>query len=456
MTGFSVHEKFEPIQTKTQLVEYFAAACKSPEDWRIGTEHEKFVFRKADLAPVPYEGPDGIRAILEGMQRFGWQPILENGNPVALVKPGFGSITLEPGGQVELSGEPLRTLHETCVEVADHRTQLRSVTDALGLGLLNLGFLPKWSRDDMPWMPKTRYRIMRDYMPTKGALGLDMMLRTCTVQVNLDFASEADMVEKFRISMALQPIVTALYANSPFVEGKPSGYLSYRAHVWAETDPDRCGFLPFVFDSSMGFERYVDYMLDVPMYFVVRDGTYFDAAGQSFRDFLDGKLPARPGEVPTMADWEDHLTTAFPWVRMKRFLEMRGAATGGGPLLCALPAFWAGLLYDADAQAAALDLVGDWPIGEQQALGEAVARDALKARIHGRTVQDVAKDAVEIAKTGLRRRAHKDGTGRDESHFLDVLAETAESGVTAAERMLERYAHAWGGAVEPLYEECAY
>ena len=444
------------VADKSELVDYFIEGCKPPEDWRIGTEHEKFVFRKDDLMPVPYEGPDGIRAILEGMQRFDWQPILEEGNPIALTKPGFGSITLEPGGQIELSGAPLRNLHETCVEVADHRAQLRSVTESLGLGLLNLGFLPKWPREAMPWMPKRRYRIMRDYMPTRGKLGLDMMLRTCTVQVNLDFGSEADMIEKFRISMALQPVITALYANSPFVEGRPNGYLSTRSHVWMHTDPDRCGFLPFVFDSSMGFERYVDYMLDVPMYFVIRDGKYVNAAGQSFRDFLDRKLPALPGEAPTLTDWEDHLTTAFPDVRMKRFLEMRGAGAGGGAQLCALPAFWVGLLYDGEAKAAALELVKDWTIEEQQALGKAVARDALKARIHGRTIQEVAKQAIAIARTGLARRARKDGEGRDESHFLDVLAETAETGVTAAEHLLERYAHAWGGAIDPIYEECAY
>ncbi len=444
------------VADKSELVDYFIEGCKPPEDWRIGTEHEKFVFRKDDLMPVPYEGPDGIRAILEGMQRFDWQPILEEGNPIALTKPGFGSITLEPGGQIELSGAPLRNLHETCVEVADHRAQLRSVTESLGLGLLNLGFLPKWPREAMPWMPKRRYRIMRDYMPTRGKLGLDMMLRTCTVQVNLDFGSEVDMIEKFCISMALQPVITALYANSPFVEGRPNGYLSTRSHVWMHTDPDRCGFLPFVFDSSMGFERYVDYMLDVPMYFVIRDGKYVNAAGQSFRDFLDRKLPALPGEAPTLTDWEDHLTTAFPDVRMKRFLEMRGAGAGGGAQLCALPAFWVGLLYDGEAKAAALELVKDWTIEEQQALGKVVARDALKARIHGRTIQEVAKQAIAIARTGLARRARKDGEGRDESHFLDVLAETAETGVTAAEHLLERYAHAWGGAIDPIYEECAY
>ncbi|PCJ61188.1 MAG: glutamate--cysteine ligase [Rhodospirillaceae bacterium] len=445
-----------PLSDISQLVDFLASGCKPPTAWRIGTEHEKFMFRKSDLAPVPYEGPGGIRDVLEGMERFGWKPVEEDGHLIALTRPGSGSITLEPGGQIELSGEPLETLHETCVEVAEHRTQLHAVTESLGLGLLNLGFLPKWPRDAVPWMPKARYGIMGDYMPTKGALGLDMMLRTCTVQVNLDFASEADMVEKFQISMALQPIVTAMYANSPFVEGRPSGYLSYRSHVWTDTDPDRCGFLPFVFDADMGFARYVDYMLDVPMYFVRRQGKYIDAAGQSFRDFLARKLPALPGEAPTLDDWEDHLTTAFPDVRMKRFLEMRGAGAGGGPYLCALPAFWVGLLYDAEAQRAALDLVSGWGMDEQANLREDVARKAMAARIHGRAVRDVAGEALKIARAGLCRRARCDHKGRDESHFLDVLDATVAGGVTLAEDLLDRYANRWGGRIESIYEECAY
>src|SRR5690606_16169634 len=310
---------------------------KPRERWRIGTEHEKFVFRRRDLRRADYES--GIRPLLEGLTRFGWTPVLENGNPIALCQ-GEASISLEPGGQLELSGAPLETIHQTCAEVGQHLKQVREVTEELGLGMLGMGFDPKWRRDDVPWMPKGRYRIMREYMPKRGKLGLDMMLRTCTVQVNLDFSDEADMVRKFRASLALQPIATALFAASPFVEGKPTSFQSWRSHVWTDTDPDRCGMLPFVFEEGFGFERYVDWMLDVPMYFVYRDGRYIDASGQSFRDFMEGRLPALPGERPQMGDWTDHLTTAFPEVRLKRYLEMRGADGGPWDRLCALPAFW--------------------------------------------------------------------------------------------------------------------
>ena len=317
-----------PITDRRQLIEYLEAGCKPPERWRIGTEHEKFVFRRSDLKRVPYEGPDGIRALLQGLTRFGWTPVLEGENPIALAQ-GNCAISLEPGGQFELSGAPLETLHQTCGEVHEHLRQVKQVADELKIGLIGLGFDPKSRREDVSWMPKGRYAIMRRYMPTRGTLGLDMMLRTCTVQVNLDFQSEADMVRKFRVGLALQPVAVALFANSPFVEGKPSGYLSFRSHVWTDTDPDRAGMLPFVFERGFGFERYVDYMLDVPMYFVYRDGKYIDVAGQSFRDFMAKKLPGYPGEFPRMNDWSDHLTTAFPEVRLKRIIEMRGA--DGGP-----------------------------------------------------------------------------------------------------------------------------
>ncbi|MEE8084136.1 MAG: glutamate--cysteine ligase, partial [Alphaproteobacteria bacterium] len=376
-----------PVTSKDQLVQYHAVGCKPRADWRIGTEHEKFAFNLEDLRPLPYEGPSSIRAMLEGLTRFGWTPVTENGLPVALAKGG-ASITLEPGGQIELSGETLENLHETCREVHQHLTQVKEVAAEIGAGFLGIGFNPKWRREDMPWMPKDRYGIMRAYMPTKGGHGIDMMIRTATIQVNLDFESEADMVEKFRIGLALQPVVTAMFANSPFVEGKPSGYLSYRSFVWTDTDPDRCGILPFVFDDGFGFERYVDYMLDVPMYFVYRDGRYIDASGQSFRDFLAGRLPALPGEIPTMGDWADHLTTVFPEVRLKRYLEMRGADGGPWRRICALPAFWVGLLYDAQSQAAAAALVADWTARDHQGLRAEVPRHALRTEFRGRPLME--------------------------------------------------------------------
>jgi glutamate--cysteine ligase len=348
----------EPITDKSQLVEYLERGSKPREQWRIGTEHEKFAFDRKTLRRLPYEGTNGIGALLRALQRFGWQAVEENGNVIALTHDSC-NITLEPGGQFELSGAPVETIHKTCDEVKTHLAQVKEVGAELGIGMLGMGFDPKWRRDEIPWMPKARYKIMGDYMPKKGKLGLDMMLRTCTVQVNLDYASEADMVKKLRVSLALQPLATALFADSPFTEGKPNGFLSYRSHIWTDTDPDRCGMLPFAFEPGMGFERYVDYVLDAPMYFVYRNGRYIDASGQSFRDFLAGRLPALPGEVPGMGDWVDHLTTVFPEVRLKRFLEMRGADAGPWDRICALPAFWVGLLYDQQSLDAAWDLVKD-------------------------------------------------------------------------------------------------
>jgi glutamate--cysteine ligase len=449
------HSGGVPITDRRQLAEYLAAGCKPPSAWRIGTEHEKFVFSLADHRPAPYDGPSGIRALLQGLTRFGWTPVLDAGNLVGLSQ-GQAAISLEPGGQFELSGAAVATLHQTCSEVHSHLREVSVVAKELGLGLMGLGFHPTARREDVPWMPKGRYAVMRHYMPTKGKLGLDMMLRTCTVQVNLDFESEADMVRKFRMSLALQPVAAALFANSPFVEGKPSGYLSYRCHVWTDVDPDRTGLLPFVFEPGFGFERYVDYMLDVPMYFVYRNGRYIDAAGQSFRDFLAGKLPALPGERPTHSDWNDHLTTVFPEVRLKRYLEMRGADGGPWRRLCALPALWAGLFYDRGALDAAVDLVADWTREEREALRMAVPRLGLSAPFRGGTVQDVARIMVRLAREGLGRRAQRDSSGEDESQFLETLAEIADSGRTPAETLLEHYATRWRRRIDPVFTEEAY
>jgi glutamate--cysteine ligase len=446
----------EPITDKRQLVEYLEAGCKPPAAWRIGTEHEKFVFRRSDLRRVPYEGPDGISALLREMTRFGWKPITENGKTIALSNDARCSITLEPGGQFELSGAPLETLHQTCDEVHEHLRQVREVCEDLGLGMLGLGFDPKWRREDISWMPKARYQIMRDYMPKKGHLGLDMMLRTCTVQANLDYRSEADMVKKFRVGLALQPVAVALFANSPFVEGKPAALLSRRSLVWTDTDPDRCGTLPFVFEAGFGFERYVDYMLDVPMYFVYRDGRYIDASGQSFRDFLAGRLPAVPGEIPRLGDWIDHLTTAFPEVRLKTFLEMRGADGGPWRQLCALPALWVGLLYDAAALDAAADLVADWTAAEREAMRRDVPRLALATPLRSRSLRDVALEVLDIAREGLHRRARRSAFGEDETHFLDPLFAIAHSGRTPAEELLDDFRSRWAGAIDPVFAEYAY
>ncbi|MDP6260291.1 MAG: glutamate--cysteine ligase, partial [Rhodospirillales bacterium] len=377
----------DKITDKAQLSAYIASGCKPDQNRRIGTEHEKFAFSLNTLKPLTYAGPNGIRVLLEKLTEFGWEPVLENGQPIALTKPDHSSITLEPGGQVELSGAPLETIHQTCREVTGHIKQVKDVADELDAGILGLGYQPKWSLDDVGWMPKGRYKIMREYMPTRGSLGLHMMLATCTVQVNLDFRSESHMVEMFRAALALQPLATALWANSPFRDGKKNDFLSFRSHIWTDTDPDRCGVMPFVFEDNFGFESYVDYMLDMPMYFVYRDGQYIDASGRSFLDFMAGKLPALPGETPSIKDWEDHLTTAFPEVRLKKFIEMRGADGGPSKNLCALPAFWVGLLYDDQALADVTSMISDWSYDEVSALRDEVPIAALKTPFRGSTLQ---------------------------------------------------------------------
>jgi glutamate--cysteine ligase len=445
----------EPITSKRQLVEYIEKGCKRVEQWRIGTEHEKFAFDRKTLRRLPYDGANGIGALLRGMQRFGWQPVEENGNVIALTMDAC-NISLEPGGQFELSGAPVETIHKTCDEVQTHLKQVKVVGDELGIGMLGMGFDPKWARADIAWMPKGRYKIMGAYMPKRGKLGLDMMLRTCTVQVNLDFASEQDMIKKMRVSLALQPLATALFADSPFTEGKANGFQSYRSQIWTDTDPDRSGMLPFAFEPGMGFERYVDYLLDVPMYFIYRDDRYVDVSGQSFRDFLAGKLPGRPGELPGMGDWVDHMTTAFPEVRLKRYLEMRGADGGPWDRLCALPALWVGLLYDSAALDAAWDIVKDWTVAEMAELRRDVPRLALKSSFRGRPVQELAKRVVHIAREGLARRHKLDRMGGDESHFINTLDRIVDSGITPAEEKLGLFNGRWGKSVDPVFSEFAY
>lgn len=445
-----------PIESKAQLIGHIAAGEKPKDQWRIGTEHEKFGFALKDHSPLAYEsdGPS-VRKLLEGLTRFGWQSIEENGKPVALKREG-GSITLEPGGQFELSGAPLESLHETCREVNTHLREVREVADEVGAGFLGLGFSPKWSLEETPMMPKDRYNIMKAYMPKVGTLGHQMMFRSCTVQTNLDFASEADMVKKMRVSLALQPIATALLANSPFADGKPNGYLSYRAHVWTDTDNNRTGMLHFAFDEGFGYEQYVDWALDAPMYFVKRNAVFQDATGLSFRDFLKGELPLLPGELPVLSDWEDHLSTLFPEVRLKTFLEQRGADGGPWNRLCALPAFWVGLLYDQSALDAAWDLVKDWTAEERDAMRLGAAKTALKTKFRNTTLQEIAQQALAVSRSGLKARQRLNAHGENEALFLDDLDEIAKTGISPAERLLERYHSAWGESVEPIFEEAAY
>ena len=447
-----------PIESHAQLAEYLEAGCKPVEDWRIGTEHEKFGYLTDTHEPLPYDGKRSIRAVLEGLRdRYGWDPVEEGGKLIGLTKDG-ANVSLEPGGALELSGAPLETIHQTCDEVNEHLREVKSIADEIGVGFIGLGAAPEWMHDEMPLMPKGRYKLMDAYMDRVGTSGTTMMRRTCTVQVNLDFGSEADMVKKMRVALALQPVATALFANSPFFEGKPNGMKSYRSWVWRNLDEDRTGMLPFVFEDGFGFERYVDYALDVPMYFVYRDGKYIDALGMSFRDFMQGKLPALPGEVPTLSDWADHLTTIFPEARLKKFIEMRGADGGPWRRLCALPAFWVGLTYDSGALDAAWDLVKGWDAPTRQALRVAAADHALDAEVGGIRMHDLAARTLEIAEAGLKARACTGAGGMlpDETHFLNALKESVETGKVPADELLEHYNGDWKGDLGRIYSQFSY
>lgn len=447
-----------PIEHYDQLAEYLASGCKPRADWRIGTEHEKFGYDKDTLLPLPYEGPRSVKAVLEGLRdAFGWTPLEEGGHIIGLTKDG-ANVSLEPGGQLELSGAPLETIHETCDEVNAHLKEVRTIADKIGAGYIGLGAAPDWTHDQMPMMPKGRYRLMTDYMGRVGTHGTQMMYRTCTVQVNLDFASEADMVQKLRVALALQPVATALFANSPFFEGQENSHKSWRSRVWRDLDAARTGMLPFVFEDGMGFERWVEYALDVPMYFVYRDGTYINALGQSFRDFLNGRLPALPGETPTLSDWADHLTTIFPEARLKKFIEMRGADGGPWRRICALPAFWVGVMYDQTALDAAWDLCKTWTAEIRENLRIAASIDGVGAQVSDINMLDLARDVLEISKTGLKNRACPGAGGiiPDETHFLNALEEVIETGMSPACELTHKYHNEWGNNLSMIYKEYSY
>jgi glutamate--cysteine ligase len=447
-----------PIERRDELVAWLAQGVRPKAEFRIGTEHEKFAFTRDRHRPVPYDGPHGIRAVLQGMQRLlGWQPIMEGPNIIGLFdESGGGAITLEPGGQFELSGAQVDSVHQTAAELGAHLEQVGAVAKPLGLGFLGIGMTPDWRRTDMPVMPKGRYKIMTGYMPKVGTLGIDMMYRTCTVQTNLDFSSEADMVKKLRVSLALQPVATALFANSPFTDGKPNGFLSFRSEIWRDTDNQRAGTLPWVFEPGMGFERWVDYALDVPMYFIKRGDDYIDVAGQSFRDFLAGKLRGVADGRVVISDWANHLSSIFPEVRLKRYLEMRGADAGPLPHLVALPAFWVGILYDEAVLDAAWDMVKDWSAAERQQLRDETPKLGLAAKVHGRSVAELAADLLKLSRAGLARRKRHDNSGRDESRYLDVLDDRLARGKTPADDLLDKFHGSWNGSVDPIYAEEAY
>ena len=447
-----------PITDHTQLAQFLEDGCKPREAWKIGTEHEKFGYCQDSFKPLPYAGDRSILHMLEGLRdEFGWEEVRESGNLIGLKRNG-ANISLEPGGQFELSGAPLDTIHQTCDEVNEHLREVHQIADKIGARFIGLGAAPEWTHDQMPVMPKGRYKLMTDYMDTVGTHGKQMMYRTCTVQVNLDFASEADMVQKFRVGLALQPVATALFANSPFFEGKPNGHKSWRSRIWRDLDASRTGMLPFVFEEGMGFERYVQYALDVPMYFVYRDGQYINALGMSFRDFMQGKLPALPGETPTLSDWADHLTTAFPEVRIKQYMEMRGADGGPWRRICALPAYWVGLMYCQDSLDAAWDLAKGWDAETREALRVAASVDGLQGEANGVKIIDLARETVEIAKQGLKNRARPGigGMVPDERHFLNALQDSVEEGKTPADELLEHYHGDWKGDLKRIYAEYSY
>ncbi|SDK41920.1 glutamate--cysteine ligase [Aliiruegeria lutimaris] len=447
-----------PIERYEQMVEYLESGCKPKEDWRIGTEHEKFGYCRDTLKPLPYDGPRSIKAMLEGLRdRYGWSPIYEQDNIIGLELNG-ANISLEPGGQLELSGAPLTCIHQTCDEVNEHLREVKTVADEIGAGFIGLGTAPTWTHEEMPQMPKGRYRLMTDYMDSVGDLGKQMMYRTCTVQVNLDFADEADMAKKLRVGLALQPVATALFANSPFLEGKTNGHKSWRSRIWRNLDDARTGMLPFVFEDGFGFQAWVDYALDVPMYFVYRDGKYINALGQSFRDFLKGQLPALPGETPTLSDWADHLTTVFPEARIKKYMEMRGADGGPWRRLCALPAFWTGLLYDGTALDAAWDLVKGLDAETREGLRAAASVDGLQGEAGGVSLRELARNAVNIAQSGLEARAVPGAGGMipDETHFLNALQESIDSGKVPADELLEHYHGDWNGDLSRVFAEYSY
>ncbi|MEX0281388.1 MAG: glutamate--cysteine ligase [Arenibacterium sp.] len=447
-----------PIERHEQLAEYLASGCKPREDWRIGTEHEKFGYCKDTLLPIPYDGERSVLAVLEGLRDVhGWAPLEEAGKLIGLVKDG-ANISLEPGGQLELSGAPVETIHETCDEVNTHLREVKEIADKVGVGFIGLGAAPEWTHEQMPMMPKGRYKLMDGYMQKVGTMGRVMMRRTCTVQVNLDFSSEADMVQKMRVAVALQPVATALFANSPFFEGKPNGLKSWRSRVWRDLDADRTGMIPFVFDEGFGFEAWTEYALDVPMYFVYRDGVYIDALGQSFRDFLKGELPALPGETPTLSDWADHLTTIFPEARVKKFIEMRGADGGPWRRLCALPAFWVGLTYSQSSLDAAWDLVKGWSASTREAMRVAAAEQGLQAKVDGIDMHALAREVLDLSEAGLKERARAGAGGLvpDETHFLNALKESVETGMVPADELLDHYNGDWNGDLTRIYKEFSY
>ena len=446
------------VENYSQLVQFLEGGCKVHTDWGIGTEHEKFGYDKKSFSPLPYEGETSIFSMLSGLRdTYGWEEVRENKKLIGL-KRGGSNISLEPGGQLELSGAIFKNVHQTCNEVSNHLSEIKMIADNIGAGFIGLGASPDWSENQMPMMPKGRYELMTPYMGKVGTHGKKMMYRTCTVQVNLDYSSEKDMIRKMRAGVSLQPIATCLFAASPFFDGKPNGYKSWRSAIWRDTDSSRTGMVPFVYDKGFGFEKWVDYALDVPMYFVYRDGKYLNALGKSFRDFLEGKLDILIGQKPSLSDWADHLTTIFTEVRVKNFIEMRGADGGPWASICALPAFWVGIMYNSGALDEILDLTKDWSDFDREKLNQDVAKKGFEANIRGVPVHKVCKKVLEISRRGLVERAISNSSGgrRDEAHFLDPLFEIVEARQTLADKLLENYWGRWEKDLRRIYLEHSY
>ena len=432
---------------KNLLVKIFSEGCKEKIKWKIGTEHEKFGFKKKSLEPINFQ--DIQQIFLKLSNKYNWEKVFEDSNLIAL-KKNNASITLEPGGQIELSGAPMKNLFETCKEVNQHQSELDDICKSMEIDFLGMGLLPKWKLNKIKLMPKKRYKIMSEYMPQVGSKGLDMMFRTATIQANYDFSSESDMVKKMRVSQSLQPIIIALYANSPFVDGKITNYKSFRSFIWTKTDKKRCGILPFIYDNSFSFERYVDYLLDIPMYFIIRDNEYINMTKYTFRNFLEKKVLKKI--EPNLEDWKIHLTTVFPEVRLKTFIELRGADGGPWSRVCALPAFWTGILYDKKNLNEIWTKISHWDYSGIVNFYENVRRDGLNTFTpDGEKLSDFTKTILNQSGEGLVRRNIKTDRG-NESIFLEPLKKILESGKSPAEMWKKLFFSEWKNDIDMLYK----
>jgi len=445
------------VINKNELIGYFFDGVKSKNNLKIGVEHEKFILNKESLKPISYYENNGIKNILEKLTTLGWEPLYDdNKNTIIAVKKGKQAITLEPGGQIELSGAPLDNIHETCEETTNHLKELKKLGNEFNFILLGIGVEPNLKLDDFPWMPKQRYKIMRKYMEQVGTLGHHMMKRTCTNQVNIDYSSEEDMINKIRLILNLESIATAIFSNSPFDQGNVSKYRSLRSHFWHHTDPNRTGLLPFVFDKDFNFEKYTDYALNIPMYFIRREHKYINMTQYTFKDYLEGKCTKVNYEA-TLDDWEDHLTTLFPQVRLKHYLEIRSMDACNWDLICSQPAFWIGILYDDEILDKIKQITEDWKGEDRQYLNKRVPEDGLKTEFKKRKLIDFAQEFFELSKKGLSKRNQLSKNGEfDESIHMKDLENNLTDGCSPADCLITKFNTTWEKSVLPIYKELAY